>query len=116
MGASVGLDAVGRVWDLRNGKSLSVLRGHVKQILSVDFSPNGHHIVTGSDDRTVKAWDLRKNGECLYTCPSHQGLISCVRYEKTTADGAFFASSGYDGFVNVYSGRDFALNKRIDNN
>jgi len=116
LAASVGLDAVGRVWDLRNGKSLSVLRGHVKQILSVDFSPNGYHIVTGSDDRTVKAWDLRKNGECLYTCPSHQGLISCVRYEKTTSDGAFFASSGYDGFVNVYSGRDFALNKRIDNN
>lgn len=116
LAASVGLDAVGRVWDLRSGKSLSVLRGHVKQILSVDFSPNGYHVVTGSDDRTVKAWDLRKNGECLYTCASHQGLISCVRYEKTTSDGAFFASSGYDGFVNVYSGRDFALNKRIDNN
>ena len=43
-------------------------------------------------------------------------LLRAIKDAMTTSDGAFFASSGYDGFVNVYSGRDFALNKRIDNN
>ena len=113
LAASVGLDAVGRVWDLRTGRSIAVLRGHVKQILSVDFSPNGYHLVTGSDDRTVRCWDLRKSAECAYTSAAHSGLVSCVKYEKTTSNGAFFASCSYDGTVNVYSGRDFALNARL---
>lgn len=113
LAASVGLDAVGRVWDLRTGRSIAILRGHVKQILSVDFSPNGYHLVTGSDDRTVRCWDLRKSAECAYTSAAHSGLVSCVKYEKTTSNGAFFASCSYDGTVNVYSGRDFALNTRL---
>jgi U4/U6 small nuclear ribonucleoprotein PRP4 len=31
-----------------------VLEGHIKQILSLDFSPNGYHLITGSDDHTCK--------------------------------------------------------------
>lgn len=36
-----GLDAIGRVWDLRSGKTAMVLDGHVRDILAIDFSPNG---------------------------------------------------------------------------
>jgi WD40 repeat protein len=36
-----GLDAIGRVWDLRSGRTAMVLDGHVKDILAIDFSPNG---------------------------------------------------------------------------
>lgn len=37
-----GLDAVGRVWDTRTGRSAMVLEGHVKDILGLDWSPNGY--------------------------------------------------------------------------
>ncbi len=36
-----GLDAFGRVWDLRTGRCIMFLEGHLKSILAVDFSPNG---------------------------------------------------------------------------
>jgi U4/U6 small nuclear ribonucleoprotein PRP4 len=36
-----GLDAIGRVWDLRSGKTAMVLDGHTQDILAIDFSPNG---------------------------------------------------------------------------
>lgn len=36
-----GLDAIGRVWDLRSGKTAMVLDGHVRDILGIDFSTNG---------------------------------------------------------------------------
>ena len=39
--ATAGLDAFGRIWDVRIGKAIQLLRGHVKQILAVDFAPNG---------------------------------------------------------------------------
>jgi U4/U6 small nuclear ribonucleoprotein PRP4 len=39
--ATTGLDAIGRIWDLRSGKPIWLMRGHAKQILAVDFAPNG---------------------------------------------------------------------------
>lgn len=36
-----GMDAYGRVWDLRTGRCIMFLEGHLKSILSIDFSPNG---------------------------------------------------------------------------
>lgn len=36
-----GLDAIGRVWDLRTGRTAMVLDGHVQAIYSIAFSPNG---------------------------------------------------------------------------
>lgn len=36
-----GLDAIGRVWDLRTGRTAMVLDGHVQAILGIAFSPNG---------------------------------------------------------------------------
>jgi len=56
LAASVGLEAHGRIWDLRQGKCVMTLVGHVKQCLSVDFSPNGYQCVTGSDDHTAGAY------------------------------------------------------------
>jgi WD40 repeat protein len=40
-----GLDAIGRVWDLRTGRTAMVLDGHVEGILSMAFSPNGYALV-----------------------------------------------------------------------
>jgi U4/U6 small nuclear ribonucleoprotein PRP4 len=39
--ASGGLDAIGRVWDLRTGRTAMVLDGHVQAIYAIAFSPNG---------------------------------------------------------------------------
>lgn len=69
---------VGRVWDLRTGRSIMVLEGHVKEVLAMDFSPNGYLLATGSNDHTCKVWDLRKR-QAIYTMPGHANLISQVR-------------------------------------
>ena len=40
-----GLDGFGRVWDLRTGRCIMFLEGHLKSILAVDFSPNGYAVL-----------------------------------------------------------------------
>ena len=40
----------------------SILRGHQDQVLSVAFSPDGLRAVSGSNDKTVRIWDLRRGG------------------------------------------------------
>lgn len=71
------LPRAGRVWDLRTGRSIMVLEGHVQGVLSVAFSPNGYQMATGSQDNTARLWDLRKRA-CLYTLPAHQSSVSMV--------------------------------------
>ena len=68
----------GRVWDLRTGRSIMTLEGHVKAILALDFAPNGYQCASGSEDHSVRIWDLRKRG-ALYMIPAHQSLVSQVR-------------------------------------
>jgi len=37
-----GLDAFGRVWDLRTGRCIMFMEGHSKAVYGIDFSPNGY--------------------------------------------------------------------------
>ena len=50
----------------------------MKGILAVDFSPNGYQLASGSEDHSVRIWDLRTK-RSLYTIPAHQSLVSQVR-------------------------------------
>ena len=72
------VSCAGRIWDLRIGRSILVLEGHVKGILAVDFSANGYQVASGSEDHSVRVWDLRKK-RSLYTIPAHQSLVSQAR-------------------------------------
>lgn len=107
-----GLDAIGRVWDLRSGKTAMVLDGHVKDILGIDFSPNGfvpllpsflslpltfiqfpslstrHQIATGSNDDTIRCWDMRTL-KTIYTIPAHKSAVSDVKFFHSSQKTAF---------------------------
>lgn len=76
-----GQDAYGRVWDLRTGRCIMFMEGHLKSILSVDFNINGYHIATASEDNSVKIWDLRQS-KCVYTIPAHNNLVSKVKFQS----------------------------------
>jgi WD40 repeat protein/tetratricopeptide (TPR) repeat protein len=38
---------------------ISIFKGHTKQVNSIEFSPNGKYLVSGSDDNIVKLWDMK---------------------------------------------------------
>ena len=41
-----------------------------------------YQLATGSDDHTVKIWDLRQK-KCNYTIPAHSDLISHIKFQVT---------------------------------
>ena len=81
------------------------LTGHTDWVRSVAVSPDGKWAASGSDDKTVKIWDL-ESGECRATLVGHTNLVRSV---AITPDGKLILSGSSDDTLRVWdagSGRD----------
>jgi len=48
-----------KLWDVSTGECLRTLQGHTKCVRSVVFSPDVQTLASGSDDETIKLWDIK---------------------------------------------------------
>src|SRR5581483_3563807 len=74
------------------------LKGHKDWVNSVAVSPNGKWVASGSDDETVKIWDL-ETGSCRATLEGHTQEVNCV---AITPDGKRILSSSTDRTIRVW--------------
>lgn len=82
------------------------LSGHRGSVLTVDISPNGSLIATGSNDKTVKLW--RQDGTLLKTLP-HQNTVHRVAFSP---DSQRIAAGSLDGKLQIWN-IDGTLERRI---
>jgi WD40 repeat protein len=47
-----------RIWDTKRLRPLATLTGHLGKINDLSFSPDGHWLLSGGTDGTVRVWDL----------------------------------------------------------
>ena len=45
--------------------AVKTLEGHTSDVTSVAFSPNNQYVVSGSEDKTIRLWNV-ETGECIY--------------------------------------------------
>ena len=73
--ASAGADTTVKIWETEKGRLLGTFTGHTAPINCLAFNPSsGKHVVSGSDDNTLKLWDYSNL------------LIAYSGYEKKVAD------------------------------
>nr|CDI55889.1 related to MET30-involved in regulation of sulfur assimilation genes and cell cycle progression [Melanopsichium pennsylvanicum 4] len=69
------LDNTLKIWDVRTGRCVRTLFGHVEGVWSLDVDKL--RIASASHDRTIKIWD-RDTGFCQNTLVGHKGAVTCV--------------------------------------
>jgi WD40 repeat protein/DNA-binding SARP family transcriptional activator len=81
-----------------DGSARLRLRGQRAYVNALVFSPDGQHLLTGSDDGTARIWNAR-SGRLERTLRGHEGVVRGVSYSD---DGQWTATAGSDGTVRVW--------------
>jgi WD40 repeat protein len=55
---SAGDDEIVRIWDAFTLDCIANLEGHIGNIWSAYFSPCDNYVLSSSQDRSIKIWDL----------------------------------------------------------
>jgi WD40 repeat protein len=75
------------------------LAGHDGGVASIAFSPDDRHIVSGSDDKTVRVWDAQTGHSLMDPLKGHDDWVTSVAF---SADGRHIVSGSYDETVRVW--------------
>ncbi|KAF2203102.1 WD40 repeat-like protein [Delitschia confertaspora ATCC 74209] len=88
------------IFDMRNMKrALNVLKGHVAAVMSVEFSPTGEELITGSYDRSIRLWDRAKgHSRDIYHTKRMQRVFSVA----WTPDNNYVLSGSDDGNIRLW--------------
>jgi WD40 repeat protein len=76
----------------------TVQRGHSLAVRTVCFSPNGEYIASGSEDKTIKIWEVRTGRE-VKTLLGHQSQVNEVIF---SSDGRQIISGGRDRNIFIW--------------
>eukprot|EP00879_Flechtneria_rotunda_P028829 GHRR01031059.1.p1 GENE.GHRR01031059.1~~GHRR01031059.1.p1 ORF type:complete len:380 (+),score=83.50 GHRR01031059.1:309-1448(+) len=71
------------------------MSGHSEAVLTVQFSPNGKYLASGSGDTTLRFWDLNTQLP-QFECKGHRNWVLVVAWSP---DAAMVASGDMDGTI-----------------
>lgn len=71
------LDKSFSLWDIPNVQMIKSFSGHFSSITCF-YILNDYNIITGSNDKTLKYWDIRSSNPCISTFSGHLTGLKCI--------------------------------------
>lgn len=69
-----------KLWNA-HGTCLKTLVGHDNWVRALVFHPGGKYLLSVSDDKTLRCWDLSQEGKCVLTLKDvHERFITCLKW------------------------------------
>jgi len=97
--ASAGSDSTARLWTTDRPCHLRIFVGHLSpSVNTVTWHQNCNYILTGSDDKTVRMWDVQTG----QTVRLLTGCSAGVNIVKVCPSGRYVAGADYHGVVHIW--------------
>lgn len=97
-----GRDKSVNLWDADSGRLLASFAGHQEDVEAVAFFPGGNRLISASEDRTIRVWDIAEKRILLTAVGfGDEGYVSY------TPEGCYSGSSGVEGRLSVFNGSRF---------
>jgi len=88
-----------KLFDVTSKELLRWFKGHTGPVHLTKFSSNNIHVMSGSDDKTVRCWDLSTTHEIL-KLNGHEDYVRCGAVSENSSD--VWVTGGYDHKVKVW--------------
>jgi WD40 repeat protein len=95
-----------KIWDVQSHQLLKTMQGHKDCIYSIDWSPDGKLIASGSYDKMAKLWNVA-DGKEVSNLQDHIDAVFAVAFSP---DGKRLATASQDRTVKIW---DVATGKRL---
>ena len=110
--ATAGLDRRIRFWNIERGVCDDEINAHSDRIRALSISASGTKIASGSEDNTVRVWDLNPNPPSHHVRATDQGIVD-LRRLAFSPDSKLVASASSDGYVRIWDVHQGKLNHRF---
>lgn len=85
-------------------------KAHDNSVFSIQYSPNGKHLVSGGRDAMLKVWDL-DTFQCQSAQPAHWYTINDLAFSP---NGRWLATASRDKTIKIWDAQNFKLLKVLD--
>jgi WD40 repeat protein len=97
---AVGLESIDIIiLNAITGSRAAILSGHTSWVASLSFSPDGTSLVSGSEDKTLKLWDIQTGG-VIMTFHGHNAGVHSV---SISFDCTMIASGSNDNTIRLWN-------------
>jgi U3 small nucleolar RNA-associated protein 13 len=80
------------LWTIEDKKCLKTIKAHRMPILCMDYDQTGTLVVTGSADKHVRVWDIKK-GYCTHSFTDHHDIVKSVYFHSDPKQLLLFSTS-----------------------
>ncbi len=100
--ASVSEDTEINLWQVSTGRRVGILKGHRDKVTCLGISFSGRTLLSGSQDKTIRFWDLQERKVIRTLGGYFDGHLSKVTALALTPDNQTLISCGADNSLKIW--------------